>query len=295
MQVLSIFANDHHGWKSANSEFVCEVAIGVDQIRPRDLVFLAECFNRFFVVGGNANNFDGNNLTGTIPKLDLPFLKTFVINGNDLSGPAPDLSGLPKLERLGLSFNNFTGPLPPFEPHPNLRFVRASFNAFTGPIPDISGVNNLNALTLSNNQLEGCYPEAICDLSVFHALDNTQLPWNGDHSDFCNGLSDLGAPCTRLNGLQGAIDEDCNCAVLSSILNEINTNLKLFPNPVNNTLNIAGPHEISTYKIYNALGQLIIEQKATGNYEEIMLAEAGLYVVMVETERGVWVEKVVVE
>ena len=71
---------------------------------------------------------------------------------------------------------------------------------------------------------------------------------------------------------------------------------QLFPNPNQGQFVLQNKtNESFSYKIYNALGQLIIEQKATGNYEEIVLAEAGLYVVMVETERGVWVEKVVVK
>ena len=94
----------------------------------------------------------------------------------------------------------------------------------------------------------------------------------------------------------------CSTDTFKFFFNNINTlksNLKPFtigPNPNQGQFVLQNKtNESFSYKIYNALGQLIIEQKATGNYEEIMLAEAGLYVVMVETERGVWVEKVVVE
>lgn len=54
-------------------------------------------------------------------------------------------------------------------------------------------------------------------------------------------------------------------------------------------------NEDFSYKIYNALGQLIIEQRATDIYEVISIAETGLYVVVMETDNGVWVEKVIVE
>ena len=75
-----------------------------------------------------------------------------------------------------------------------------------------------------------------------------------------------------------------------------NSDFQIYPNPNQGQFVLKTNNETSfSYKIYNSLGQLIVEQKSANNNEVINLAEAGLYVVMVETEDGVWVEKVVVE
>jgi len=75
-----------------------------------------------------------------------------------------------------------------------------------------------------------------------------------------------------------------------------NSDFQIYPNPNQGQFVLKTKNEMPfSYKIYNSLGQLIIEQKSANNNEVINLAEAGLYVVMVETEDGVWVDKVVVE
>ena len=52
-----------------------------------------------------------NNLSGTFPDLDLPFLERLYLDVNSLSGTIPILD-LPMLQELSLSLNNLSGTIP---------------------------------------------------------------------------------------------------------------------------------------------------------------------------------------
>jgi Leucine-rich repeat (LRR) protein len=118
-----------------------------------------------------------NQLTGPIPDFSgLPKLENFYFHGNQLTGFIPDFSGLPLLERIELDNNQLTGPIPDFSKLPNLRYLLLYNNQLTGSIPDFSGLPILTMLPLEFNQLTGPIPDfSGLPLLEWFSLHNNQL------------------------------------------------------------------------------------------------------------------------
>lgn len=70
-----------------------------------------------------------------------------------------------------------------------------------------------------------------------------------------------------------------------------NDGIDLYPNPIDNTLNIQGDYE--KVQIFSSTGNLILDKKKTNNTIDMSYAEAGIYVVKVYTASGVVVKKIV--
>ena len=134
-----------------------------------------------------------------------------------------------------------------------------SGNDLEGTIPEIN-LPHLDTLYLQNNLLSGCYPDFICDVSAFYSFGNGQLPWEGDYSRFCDGASEIGAPCD--DGLDDtAIDTigiDCMCnGTLSSTSDLWQERIQIYPNPTNGEVFIE--HSIAhdfRIKLYDTNGRL---------------------------------------
>lgn len=227
---------------------------------------------------GTVSSFGGNNLSGPLPQFDLPHLKQLILSGNKLTGEFPDLYGMPQLETIAISNNDFSGPLPTFENNLELKVIRASYNHFTGTIPDISHLPELSTLTISNNQLAGCFPQGICDLTLFHAVENFAMPWQGHHENYCADENQEGAPCITSNGALGAINQDCNCVITSNTQNLNHPSITVSPNPVNDVLKINGLEETSSYVIYSLNGDVLQKGHVTLNTIQVGLLSSGLYI-----------------
>ncbi len=156
---------------------------------------------------------DNMGLSGNIPNLNLPYLRTLRLSGNQLSGSIPDFNNLPSLTSLYLAYNVLSGTIPDFSSLcslkilalggnqlnasipvftglPNLVFLQLSYNYLTGSIPDFDNLPNLLFLYLNNNQLSGCFPTSLnrfCSLSsvYYNFVNNPGLPNNGDFEAFC--------------------------------------------------------------------------------------------------------------
>jgi len=70
-----------------------------------------------------------------------------------------------------------------------------------------------------------------------------------------------------------------------------NDEIDLYPNPIENTLNIKG--EYNKVQIFSATGNLILDKKNTNNSIDMSYAEAGIYVVKIYTASGIVVKKIV--
>lgn len=88
----------------------------------------------------------GNNLQGELPNMDLKFLESLSIRGNNLNGDFPEFTKMPQL-----------------------KFLDASNNNFSGQLWDFSNTKHLVRLVLSNNLLEGVLPEF--DLEKLEVID----------------------------------------------------------------------------------------------------------------------------
>ena len=157
----------------------------------------------------------GNNqLVGEIPDfVNSPSMYRFQCMNNDLVGDIPDFTNLPALEIFHCADNLLTGNIPDFSNLPVLRELYVSFNDLTGPIPDLSDITTLDVFYCNSNNLSCFYPDFICDLSVFSSINNSMMPWQGAHANYCVDLSQLGADCEDGNPISenDVIQEDCSC------------------------------------------------------------------------------------
>jgi len=97
----------------------------------------------------------GNNLTGSLPYLNLPFLRVLSLAQNQLTDTLPNLD-LPALEILDISSNQLSGSIPNLE-LPNLLQLLLALNQLDNSIPDFD-LPSLEILDLYSNQLSGPIP-----------------------------------------------------------------------------------------------------------------------------------------
>ncbi len=122
---------------------------------------------------------NGNNLIGTLPNLNLPFLQILILSssaqfGNRLTGSIPNFSSLPNLDYLSLFDNNFTGGLPALTAVPKLSFFSCSNNAINGTIPSYN-LPLLTGLYIDGNQLTGGVPSMAVPMLTNFRLKNNLL------------------------------------------------------------------------------------------------------------------------
>lgn len=155
-----------------------------------------------------------NELNGGIPNFSsLPNLKNFDCSSNSLTGEIPNFTSTNNLESFVCFTNDLNGSIPNFDFTTKLQHLSCGGNELVGNIPDFSNLDSLEIFNCASNQLSGCYPDYICDLETFVATDNPNLPWQGDHTPFCNGESQTGAPCDdgNPNAINDTINADCSC------------------------------------------------------------------------------------
>jgi len=63
---------------------------------------------------------DTVGLSGSVPNLNLPYLKHLYLGGNNLTGPIPDFDSLPNLRSLYLHKNPLNSTVPNFSNLPKL-------------------------------------------------------------------------------------------------------------------------------------------------------------------------------
>ncbi|MCD7455521.1 hypothetical protein HAX54_028505 [Datura stramonium] len=120
----------------------------------------------------------GFGLRGTFPANSLTHLdqlRILNLRNNSLSGPIPDLSGLPNLKTLFLDHNIFTGtfPLSVLSLH-RLIILDLSRNNFTGSLPvELTVLDRLNYLRLDSNWFNGSIPPLNqTQLQIFNVSNN---------------------------------------------------------------------------------------------------------------------------
>jgi hypothetical protein len=99
------------------------------------------------------------------------------------------------------------------------------------------------------------------------------------------------------NTLSGLGNHICNCDGVSAVSEQEKEQvLDIFPNPSNDgVFKIVSPAAISGVTVFNALGQIIINEKHNGNTTSINLSNtAGVYLVKIETAAGVVTKRVIV-
>jgi Leucine-rich repeat (LRR) protein len=97
-------------------------------------------------------NLSINQLSGSIPNLNLPNLQSLDLYQNQLNASILNFT-LPNVQRLNLSFNQLSGNIPNFN-LPSLQSLDLGCNQLSGSIPNFN-LPNLQVLSLGCNQLSG--------------------------------------------------------------------------------------------------------------------------------------------
>ena len=154
-------------------------------------------------------NLRGKGLDGTMSSAlgRLDMVTVLNLHTNDLSGPIPDLSGVP-LTQLYLSQNELTGTIPAsVAGNADMTDLWLWGNQLTGPVPDLSGMTSLNILKLQNNML-GTGSSGVPDGSMLPPNASWILLQDNGFGGTIPDLSGLSARTLWLhsNGLTGSID-----------------------------------------------------------------------------------------
>lgn len=84
---------------------------------------------------------------------------------------------------------------------------------------------------------------------------------------------------------------------VSNSVNEIiteNNSINVYPNPAKDFITVNSAVTIKTVKIYNTVGQIVIEKSVKDNIAKISVSElnAGVYFITTETEKGTFTKKI---
>lgn len=189
----------------------------------------------------NFSAYLGNDLTGTLPNLELPELQNLVLQGNDISGGLPSFAGLPLLQELNLNANDITGMFPTFAENTDLRVLTMDGNSISGPVQNLPNSPQLRTLSCYFCELTGTLP----DFSTNPALENIYLGRNeieGEIPDF--NLPQLRILNLNINLLTGDIFDFNGTPALEELLlgnNQLTGSIPDYQNlPVLRTLELAG-------------------------------------------------------
>jgi gliding motility-associated-like protein len=113
-----------------------------------------------------------------------------------------------------------------------VKYIILPNNSLAGAIPpSLGNLAGLERLYLQGNQLSGCFPENLrtfCRLQPnstnttqtgYNFNANSGLPWAGNFSNFCNGLSQTALTCDDNNGntYRDSITASCICAGIDTV------------------------------------------------------------------------------
>lgn len=280
------------GWEAAKRGWACDPCKVIDNLGGWSGI---TCNENGRVIGidfdGNDDgiigvDIGGNNMSGQLTPLNLPYLEYLILTGNDLSGPIPNFDNLVYLESIGLSFNQLSGSIPDFEKNVWLTDFRGSYNQLSGQLPDLSQHQFLTAFTASNNLLSGCFPQGTCDLNLFSMANNSAMPWEGVHTKYCQGVSEMGAPCQTESGLEGTIDINCVCQSSTSSYNVHDAIITLYPNPTADQISILSKEEWTTYQIFDSKGRLVASGHIASQWLDTSQLAAGLHWLKLKNNKG---------
>ncbi len=104
-----------------------------------------------------------NRMTGKIPRniTNLKNLVSLRVGHNDFTGPMPDLSRFPKLDKFVGGWNQFTGPISDLPE--SLTYLNVQTNDLHGPLPSSPGRNLHTLRVMENPKVEGFVPLIYAD------------------------------------------------------------------------------------------------------------------------------------
>jgi len=198
--------------------------------------------------------------------------------------------------------------------NPNLTSLIASYNQFTSL--DVSNAPNLTGIGCGFNQITHLDFSQNTNLRVIGCQENqlVNLNINNGNNTILTDLSTYDNPnlaCIQVDDVIYANSQICDIANYDGwckdettsyseecslgIEDNTITNFTLYPNPVKDILTIGntGSHEITSIKLYDALGRLVLAEIDNVNQVDIAHLNSGLLFVKIETDKGELTKKIV--
>ncbi|NVN93674.1 MAG: T9SS type A sorting domain-containing protein [Bacteroidetes bacterium] len=170
-----------------------------------------------------------------------------------------------------------------------------------------------NTLTWKSKSQDPAYKDALKVListTGINKTDFTITAYNvtSEDSAFTTksySLQSLAGQTIRVAFVQQSTDmffvivDDIKVATTVVGINEVPSevsNFSVYPNPVKNELNISSTASLKNVKIFNALGQEVINENVSGNHYKVNTSSyiKGIYFVQIESEKGKTTKKFVV-
>jgi Leucine-rich repeat (LRR) protein len=229
----------------------------------------------------------GSNQLPSLNVINLINLKNLECFNNLL--PTLNVSGLTNLFALDCSDN----PLPSLtlEGLPNLKYLSCSSNQLT--TLNVTSLPSLIYLRCYSNQLTSLYIKNNNPVS----WTNLEYTFNPNLQLVCADEEDI-LLVQQKNFAYGyvncVVNSSCNLSVEENL---IDTNFTLYPNPVNDILNLSTKQQTKIYSltIYNLLGQQVQTTTSPNKSIDVSILKTGSYFVKVITGKGVSSSKFVKE
>jgi hypothetical protein len=226
---------------------------------------------------------DYNNLTNIDISKNTK-LKFFECTLNQLT--SLDISKNPSLEELYCPSNNLT--TLDVSQHLNLGILECAYNELT--TLDVSQNANLTKLICFKNELNSLNLKNGNNsiLTTFSAKDNSDLT--------CIEVDDVDASSNKGNWIKDATaGYSQSCGVLGTDDFEKDLQITCYPNPVKDFLQIRFPSaiKIRTIKVYNALGNLVIEERKRFKELDMSHLSQGVFFVIIETTNSSFTKRIV--
>ena len=185
-------------------------------------------------------NLSVRNLVGTLPTSinQLGNLRSFIADGNRLTGGIPTLTGMTALQTLNLSRNQLNGNIGSWSGLTSLQIVLASNNRLTGSVPALTGLAALRTVALNNNRLSGSIP-VLAGLGNLQLVDLSSNQLSGNIPTL-TGLAQLQTLSLQNNRLSGALPSLAGLSGLGGIdvgNNLLTGTIPAVPSPNNLTAN----------------------------------------------------------
>ncbi|WPR71976.1 T9SS type A sorting domain-containing protein [Flavobacterium sp. NG2] len=171
----------------------------------------------------------------------------------------------------------------------------ATYNKVTIKLKNNSATSDQLGIIVTNNSAvtnTTTYAMSVSDAGYqTYAIPlNTIAAWTGSIVDFRIRIADEDNPTSGRPSDAGTILIDeivfSYDSTLSTSSFESDSNaVSVYPNPVQNTLNVASGQNVSSVAIYNMLGQNVASQ-AGGNEVNVSVLKSGIYVAKVTLENG---------
>ncbi len=213
------------------------------------------------------------------------------VNNNNIN--EIDLSQNILLRGLSISFNNIS--ILDVSNNPDLKLLTCQSNPIEGEL-DLSHLNGGMYVLLCNNTLLSSLNIKNGDninLTRMWAQDNPNLTCiQVDDVSFANSQS-----CQSSSGWckdeTAVYSEDCNLGTEEVLESQF----VIYPNPVKDVLMLYNESmsEVTSIKVYDSLGRLILEQSNSTYQIDISNLSSGLLFVQIETDKGNFVKKVIKE